>query len=426
MNEKIPNKNEIVKIKVKVTNIGINGDGIANEMGERYFIPYSAPGDYVSISIGNARKGGRIAKINNIINRSEIRTDPACLHFGTCGGCTLQHLQTKEIANLKRGFVASALEKQGLSPSTLLPTVEIPPGLRRRVRFAVNKSKRVTFGFFEPHSNQIVDINRCPAIQPAIADLIYPLRNLIIATQAITRVATVQVTLSDTGLDILIRPGKVTDLKLEDRETFANFANQYDLARISWHGSLGAEPIAQRREPRHQFGPAAVTLPPTAFLQPSKKGENVIATAACVALQRATRIADLYAGCGALTFPFSRIAPTHAFEGDDEMVSAIKRAARKHPVTAHLRDLARRPLTAPELNDFDAVVFDPPRSGAKSQAAALAGSSVPVVIAVSCNPGTLARDLSLLIDGGYTLQSVLPIDQFPWSSHVEAVAILGR
>lgn len=424
MIDKFPNKSK--NIKVKITDIGIRGDGISNYMGERYFIPYSAPGDYISIQLGEYCKGGRTAKIDSIITRSETRTDPECLHFGTCGGCTLQHLQTNEIANLKHGFIASALEKQGLPTHTLFPTVEIAPGLRRRVRFAVNKRKRVTLGYYEPHSNQIVDIDHCPAIQPAIADLISPLRNLVIDTQAIARVATVQVTLSDTGVDILIRPGKVADLKLEDRETFANFANQYDLARISWHGSLGAEPIAQRREPRHQFGPAAVTLPPTAFLQPSKKGENVIATAACVALQSATRIADLYAGCGALTFPFSRIAPTHAFEGDDEMVSAIKRAARKHPVTAHLRDLARRPLTAPELNEFDAVVFDPPRSGAKSQAAALAGSSVPVVIAVSCNPGTLARDLSLLIDGGYTLKSVLPIDQFPWSSHVEAVAILGR
>ena len=424
MNENIPNIGD--KVKVKITNLGVYGDGIAIYKGEQYFIPYSAPGDYISIIAGDYCKGGRTAKIYNVITRSKTRTDPACLHFGTCGGCTLQHLQTNEIANLKRGFIASALEKQGLPTHTLLPTVEIAPGLRRRVRFAVNKRKRVTLGYYEPHSNKIVDIDHCPAIQPAIADLISPLRNLMIDTQAIARVATVQVTLSDTGVDILIRPGKVTDLKLEDRETFANFANKYDLARISWHGPFGAEPIAQRREPRHQFGPATVTLPPTAFLQPSKKGEKVIATAAGVALQRATRIADLYAGSGALTFPFSIIAPTHAFEGDDEMVSAIKRAARKHPVTAHLRDLARRPLTAPELNDFDAVVFDPPRSGAKSQAAALAGSSVPVVIAVSCNPGTLARDLSLLIDGGYTLQSVLPIDQFPWSSHVEAVAILGR
>ncbi|MDD9916181.1 MAG: class I SAM-dependent RNA methyltransferase, partial [Rhodospirillaceae bacterium] len=105
---------------------------------------------------------------------------------------------------------------------------------------------------------------------------------------------------------------------------------------------------------------------------------------------------------------------------------AIRRAAGNRPVTAQVRDLARRPLTVSDLNACDAVVFDPPRAGAQSQAAALVQSTVPVIVAVSCNPGTLARDLSLLVDGGYRLQSILPIDQFPWSPHVEAVAILRR
>lgn len=424
MNKTLPNNSGL--IEVTVTSIGVRGDGIANGTGERYFIPYSAPGDRLSISVGEARKGGRFAKIENIITPSETRTAPACSHFGTCGGCALQHIQTNSIAVLKRGFIAGALETRGLSSDVLLPTVNIAPGLRRRVRFAVRKGKKVTFGFFEPRSKRIVDIVQCPAIQPAIAGLIDPLRDLIASTHAIDRAATVQITLSDTGIDMLLRPGRDADLTLEDRETFAQFANLHDLARIAWHGPLGTEPVAQRREPIHRFGTASVTLPPDAFLQPSKEGENKIVATACAALSNAKRIADLYAGCGALTFPFSSIAPTHAYEGDAGMVTAIRRAAGNRPVTAHVRDLARMPLTVSDLNAFDAVVFDPPRAGAQSQAAALAQSTVPVIVAVSCNPGTLARDLSLLVDGGYRLQSILPIDQFPWSPHVEAVAILRR
>ena len=424
MSKTLPNNTGL--IEVTVTSIGVRGDGIANGTGERYFIPYSAPGDRLSINVGEARKGGRFAKIEKIITPSETRTAPACTHFGTCGGCALQHLQTSSIAALKRGFIKGALETRGLPTDIVHPTVDIAPGLRRRVRFAVRKGNKVTFGFFQPRSKRIVDIEQCPAIQPAIAGLIDPLRDLIAATHAIERAATVQITLSDTGIDMLLHPGKDADLTLEDREIFAQFANLHDLARIAWHGPLGSEPVAQRREAIHRFGSASVTLPPDAFLQPSKEGENEIVATACAALRDAKRIADLYAGCGALTFPFSSIAPTHAYEGDAEMVSAIRRAAGTRPVTAHVRDLARMPLTVSELNAFDAVVFDPPRAGAQSQAAALAGSTVPVIVAVSCNPGTLARDLGLLVYGGYKLQSVQPIDQFPWSPHVEAVAILRR
>ena len=416
----------IEPFEVTVTDIGIRGDGSAHGKSKRYFIPYSAPGDRLSISVERSGKGDQRAKINKIISQSETRTNPTCPHFGTCGGCALQHLQTKAISALKRSFIANALVRRGLPTHTLQQTIEIAPGLRRRVRFAVQKSSRVKFGFFEPHSNRIVDIELCPAIRPEIADLIGPLHGFIATTRGLSRAATVQVTASDNGIDILICPRNKTDLALEDREAFARFANTYDLARIAWNGPLGPEPIAQRREPRHRFGTAIVTPPPNAFLQPSKEGEDAIAMAASYALQGARRIADLYAGCGALTFPFSSIAPTHAFESDADMVSAIKRAAGEHPVTADLRDLTRMPLPAQELNKFDAVVFDPPRSGAKSQAAALALSSVPLIVAISCNPGTLARDLNLLVDGGYTLQSILPIDQFPWAPHVEAVATLRR
>tara|TARA_B100000676_G_scaffold132779_1_gene131872 strand:+ start:17 stop:1291 length:1275 start_codon:yes stop_codon:yes gene_type:complete len=424
MNKTHPNKSK--HFEVTVTSIGVRGDGIANGVDERYFVPYSAPGDRLSITVKESRKGAQFAKIEKIITPSKSRTDPECPHFSTCGGCALQHVHTHAIASVKRGFLENALKNRNLPTDTLQPTVKIAPGLRRRVRFAVRKQKGVMLGFFEPRSKQIVNIEECPAVQPAIADLIDPLRNLIASIRAIGHAATVLVTASDSGVDMLLHPETESDLTLEDREAFAHFANTYDLARIAWHGPFGPEPVAQRREPRHRFGTVTVAPPLNAFLQPSKEGEDTIAATASRALHGAQRIADLYAGCGALTFPFSSIAPTHAFEGDAEMVAAIKRAAGNHPVTAHARDLARMPLTVPELNEFDAVVFDPPRAGAKSQAAALAGSSVRTIVAVSCNPGTLARDLSLLIDGGYTLQSVLPIDQFPWAPHVETVAVLRR
>ncbi len=423
MNKTFPNKSK--PFEVTVTDIGVHGDGIANGVGGRYFIPYSAPGYHLAIKPGDGRKAGRFAKIEKIITPSDSRIDPVCPHFGTCGGCALQHLAESIIADAKRGFVATALAQQGLH-CDVSDMLNIAAGMRRRVRYSVFKGQKTSIGFLGLRSRRVVNIATCPAIRPSIANLIEPLRDLTTTISAIETSAAVQISESDIGLDLLLESKNGADIGLQDRETLAKFANRYDLARISWRGSLGPEPVSQRRQPVYRFGPATVAPPPNAFLQPSKEGESAIVSAACRALSGAGRIADLYAGCGALTFPFSSIAPTHAFESDAEMVAAIHRAAGDRPVTASVRDLARMPLATSELSEFDAVVFDPPRAGAKTQAAMLAASSVRVVVAISCNPATLARDLRLLVDGGYRLESVLPIDQFPWSPHVEIVATLRR
>ncbi len=145
---------------------------------------------------------------------------------------------------------------------------------------------------------------------------------------------------------------------------------------------------------------------------------------------KAKKVADLFSGSGAFTFRIARKSAVHAVEGDMSAAMALDRGRRGasglKAVTVEQRDLFRRPLTVADLRTYDAVVFDPPRAGADEQAAYLAKSSVRWIAAVSCNPATLARDLRLLIDGGYTLKSVTPFDQFLWSAHVEAVALLER
>ncbi|NKB56692.1 MAG: class I SAM-dependent RNA methyltransferase [Alphaproteobacteria bacterium] len=424
MNKTDPNKSKFSE--VTIANIGIQGDGIANGAGERYYVPYAAPGDRLIITQGEQRKDGRFAKIENVVTPGPDRIDPVCAHFGTCGGCSLQHLSNDAIAAAKRGFIVTAMGRRGFESIDVANTFVIDAGERRRVRLSVHKGRASIIGFKAARSRHVVDIRECPAIRPAIAALIDPLRALSGTLDAIGRKASILVTETDNGIDLLLRSDVFADLTLTDRETLAQFADHHDLARIAWDARGGAEPVAERRQPRLSFGDAAVRPPPGAFLQPSAAGEKAIVRTVVSTLSDAKRIADLYAGCGTLTFPLSRLAPTHAFEGDAEMIAAIRRAAAGHPVTATERDLARMPLTPRELETFDTVVFDPPRSGAKAQAAQLAASKVVNIVAVSCNPATLARDLRILADGGYTVESVLPIDQFPWSPHVEAVAILRR
>ena len=139
---------------------------------------------------------------------------------------------------------------------------------------------------------------------------------------------------------------------------------------------------------------------------------------------------ELYAGCGSFTFPLAGKARVHAVEGDQAALDALWAAARRANLSGQVgieaRDLARRPLEPSELAGFDCAVFDPPRAGAREQAERIARSGLPAAVAVSCNPNTFARDARILVDGGFTLAEVTPLDQFPWSGHVELVARFKR
>lgn len=330
-------------------------------------------------------------------------------------------------------MLTQALARRGLKDAPVGDTVTIPPGARRRVRFALHNGQAPAFGFRRRNSRFVMNMTECPVARPSIVALASPLRALIANIPALGASAEVSVTDCDSGLDVLLAPAKPSEPSFDERQTLADFAERHDLARLSWDDGGGPEPIAARRAATARFGDATVAMPAGAFLQPTAEGEAAIARLVVAGVEaaadQAKARADLFSGCGALSFPLSSGGPVHAFEGDAGMVDAIRRATRQdgsRSVTAHCRDLARDPLTVAELNRFDAVVFDPPRAGATAQSRELAMSAVPTIIAVSCNPATLARDLRTLVEGGYLIESVTPIDQFAWSPHIEAVAVLRR
>jgi 23S rRNA (uracil1939-C5)-methyltransferase len=232
------------------------------------------------------------------------------------------------------------------------------------------------------------------------------------------------VTVTASGLDIAVHDaGKLGD---HQRRIASNFVMAEGLARLSVDGEIVVEP----KKPVVQFGPVAVAVPPGAFLQATEAAEQTMASLVGQHLSRARKVADLFAGCGSFALRLAAKSEVHAVEGDAPALAALDRAYRfasgLKRVTSERRDLFRRPLTFKELSAFDGLVFDPPRAGAEDQSKQIARSDVPLVAAVSCNPVTLARDLRILIDGGYTLKSVTPIDQFLWSPHVEAVALLEK
>ena len=186
--------------------------------------------------------------------------------------------------------------------------------------------------------------------------------------------------------------------------------------------------VAQLGTPTLRFGGIPVDLPAGAFVQASPTAEAALLAEVMAAAKGAKRIVDLYAGCGAFTLPLAAAAPVHAVEGNASAARALEQAARRASlrVTVEQRDLARRPLQGDEFKKIDLVVLDPPRAGAREQSDALAKSKVPTIAYVSCNPATFARDARVLVDGGYRLERVVPVDQFLWSAHIELVAVFRR
>jgi 23S rRNA (uracil1939-C5)-methyltransferase len=186
--------------------------------------------------------------------------------------------------------------------------------------------------------------------------------------------------------------------------------------------------------PAHiRFGSIDVDPPPGAFLQASAEGEEAIVRAVLAGLpvcSRQTRIAELYAGCGTITFALANQARVTAWEGDTSAAGAIELAARKAGLEGRIsverRDLARQPVLAQDLSAFAAAVLDPPYAGAPAQIAQIAAARVPRVIYVSCNPAALARDARFLHEAGYRVVAATPIDQFLWSARLESVVVFAR
>jgi 23S rRNA (uracil1939-C5)-methyltransferase len=236
-------------------------------------------------------------------------------------------------------------------------------------------------------------------------------------------------TLTDAGIDLLLDLGAAPALSAN--EAMAEFARATNIARLAWRApGLAPTPVAQHRPPRIAFGGVAVDLPDEAFLQASAEADAALTEEVLASVADARRVADLFAGIGTFALPLAANASVQAVERDGEAIAAlaaaVARAGLGGRITCERRDLDERPLAADELARFDAVVFDPPRGGAKAQTKALARSGVKRIVAVSCNQATFARDARALVDGGYGLRKIQPIDSFVWSAHLELVARFER
>ncbi len=403
----------------EIARLGAQGDGIADTASGPVFIPFALPGETVTATRLKDR-----ADLISLLVASPQRVAPQCRHFGECGGCAIQHLEERAYLDWKRQKVVQALRGARIEVD-VADVVPCAPRTRRRVTFSARRTERgVVLGFHRALSKEIIDIAECPISLPEIVAALPRLRTLVGLVPGAGQPIHMAVTATASGLDIAVQDaGSMSDA---DRRAVSAFVMEAGFARLAVNGEIIIEP----RKPVIAFGEASVPVPPGAFLQATAFAEEAMADLVLSHLSGAKKVADLFSGCGSFALRLARRSEIHAVEGDAAALAAFERGFRMttglKKVTAERRDLFRRPLTFKELNAFDGIVFDPPRAGAEDQSRQISRSDVPFVAAVSCNPGTLARDLRILVDGGYSVTSVTPIDQFLWSPHVEAVVLLEK
>lgn len=410
----MPERRELV-----IARLGAQGDGVADSPEGPIYVPYTLPGERIIADIDGTR--GRLV---DVLDVSAQRVRPPCRHFASCGGCAVQHLSDAAYDDWKRAHVSAAFRARAIeAPVAHIVTCA---GKRRRAALSARKTKSGVFlGFHEAGSHELVDLQECMVLHEGIVASFPVLRELVGPLLSRRGEIRVTVTWTQGGLDAAL-DDIAAKLDAELRTHIARVGGAARLARVSVNG----DPVYEGLQPILRLGAAEVVAPPGVFLQAVAEAEGTMIDIMTASLSKAKRVGDLFCGVGAFTFALAAKARVLAVDSDKAAILALQAAARNasglKPIDARVRDLFREPLSATELNEFDGIVFDPPRAGAEAQARMLAKSKVKTIVAVSCNPATLARDARHLLDGGYRLESVTPIDQFKFSPHVEVVAVVCR
>ncbi|MCW2366101.1 23S rRNA (uracil1939-C5)-methyltransferase [Sphingobium sp. B7D2B] len=396
-----------------IVRIAARGDGVT---ADGRHVALSAPGDRL--------------RTDGSIEAGPHHVTPPCRHFPQCGGCQLQHLSGEAFTDYVRDRVAGALAGQGLSAQEVAAPHVSPPHSRRRASLrALRLGKRVQFGFSEQGSHKLIDLRECPVLDPRLFALVAPLRALFATMLPDRQPGEADLTLVDQGVDVVLSGLRVDGLA--QTEALLDFARENQLARLILIDDDAPMTIWEPEPVTVRFADVLTGYPPRAFLQATEDGEAALVAEVRQALGGAAMVADLFAGLGTFALSVANDVPgrkVYAAEAARDLVMALRAGGNRLPgrIFPEHRDLFRRPLTPAELNRFDAVVLDPPRAGAREQVAQIAASQVPLIVYVSCNPASFARDAVMLAEAGYRIERVKPVGQFRWSTHVELVATFRR
>ncbi len=406
--------------RLVIDHVGHFGDGVAFVGGQNVYVPYTLGGETVEVAPVPGHHPDR-RRLVHVERASPERVTPFCPHFGICGGCAIQHWETERYRAWKRGLVVETLAQAKLA-CEVYPLIDAHGLGRRRITLhaRIGTHDVLKVGFAAANSHDIIPVDRCPVLDPGLSDALDAAWALAEPLSPTGKPLDIQMTATVDGLDVDVRGSGPLPAKMI--ATLSGVAEQHGLARLTRHGEL----VLMRTPPTITIGAARVTLPPGSFLQATVAGEETLAALVSEHCKRARHIADLFCGVGPFALRLAATSRVSAFDSDAGAIAALQKAATStsglKPVKAEARDLFRRPLMPQELRDYDTIVFDPPRQGAQAQVQQFAASKIPVLVAVSCNVATFARDARILTDGGYRLEGVTPVDQFRHTPHVELVA----
>jgi 23S rRNA (uracil1939-C5)-methyltransferase len=411
-----------MNVRLRIDGMGARGDGLGQIDGARVAVPFALPGEIVQIE-----RDGERGTLKCVETASEERIAPICGHFGTCGGCSVQHWRSNCVSEWKRERIAIALRRQKIE-AEIRATLDAHGEGRRRVTLHIRparaQTERTEAGFMQARSHLLVDLDHCPLLVPTLAPVPDIARQIGHILRGLGKPLDLQATACNQGLDLDLRgAGPIPDLF---RQRLIALARDHDLARLTLHG----ERLIEARTPSLQVDNMMMALPPGSFLQATAAAEHILTDFALKAAEGAKHVADLFCGLGPFALRLSRHVKVKAHDSDRGAIEALQRSIRANPggkpIIVEARDLFRRPLFAPELKPFDLALLDPPRQGAEQQMREIAKSRLQRVISISCDPESFARDARILIDAGFRLGPVTPVDQFRHSAHIEIMAVLSR
>ena len=400
----------------KIDHLGHQGDGVVLDPKGQFFVPFALPGEVVEGALeGISLQGMRI------VRPSDQRVKPLCRHFKSCGGCVMQHASEDLQSDWRKDQIERPLLQVGIEKS-LDDLHSSPHASRRRAVFVGRRTKAGgTICFHRPSSHDLVDVETCEVLAPAISDHLETLREIAALGASRRQTISIHVTAADNGIDVSVKEAK--ELNLEETQKLAKLPG---IVRLFWNGDI----LFQIEPPILSFGNVKVPVPPETFLQASDHAAGIMTQFAIDCLHGAKRIADLFAGCGTFALALAQISEIDAFESEIEALEAMRAAWSSTTglkrIAPFERDLFRNPLLASELKTYSAVVLDPPRAGGAAQIAEIAKSKVDRVAYISCNPASFARDARVLIDAGFELQRLEGLDQFRWSKHIELQSYFSR
>ena len=399
-------------IKSIILTLNSRAEGVTAD-GTR--VPRALPGEEIALGKENKFK---------IILPSKDRITPVCAHYKGCGGCLMQHSTQSFIKDWKSNVIKSCLSARGLE-TIIKPILTSKTNSRRRVTLHGMKTKKsVTVGFFKRNTHELISTPSCELVNPEILSAFSLFEEITLIGATRKSIIEISVTVSKEGLDLNILNGKKLDNQSIMKIT--GLCESFNIARITWNEDL----LANFLNPTIVFQGIAITPPPNAFLQATEQGQEILITNAMLSVFDSDKVIDLFSGCGTFTLPAAKRSEVLAIDKTKSMLTAIDQAWREttglKKVTSRSQDLFKEPVGKEELNSFDAAIIDPPRVGAEAQSHELAKSHIKRISSVSCNPRTFSRDAKILVDSGFKLDWVQPIDQFLWSSHIELVAQFSR